>query len=127
MSATRHLIVTDSVTGEVYEDGCPVCSQYERDIRVLKARLTRMETDEEEKAVDAPYQLYNQAVKFELDRRAFAVTSFEDESARNPALAHWLSRPSAERVAAVEFLRRQLIGPGARLQRVLRVVERHTR
>lgn len=77
-------------------------------------------------AADASCQIYNQSVEFELDRRAFAVTSFDDESARNPALAHWLSRPPTERLAAVEFLRRQLIEPGARLQRVLRVVERHT-
>lgn len=29
-----------------------------------------------------------QSVEFELDRRAFAVTTFDDESARNPALAY---------------------------------------
>ena len=38
---------------------------------------------------------------------------------------YWLTRPPAERLAAVEFLRRQHARPGARLRRVLRVVERH--
>lgn len=39
-------------------------------------------------------------------------------------LAYWLSKPPAERVAAVEFLR-ELANEGAgRLQRVARVVQR---
>jgi hypothetical protein len=63
-------------------------------------------------------------VDFRLDRRALTVTTFADEKRTNPALAYWRLRPPAERVAAVEFLRRQYIGPGARLRRVLRIVER---
>ena len=39
-------------------------------------------------------------------------------------LAYWLSRTPSERVAAVEYLRRQRDGSTARLQRVARVVER---
>jgi hypothetical protein len=64
---------------------------------------------------------------FRLDRTAINVTTFEDDAKSNRALAYWLGRPAAERVAAVEFLRRQWIGPGARLQRVLRVTERPSR
>jgi len=39
-------------------------------------------------------------------------------------LAYWLSRPPRERLAAVEYLRRQVHGSTARLQRVARVVQR---
>ena len=39
-------------------------------------------------------------------------------------LAYWLSRTPEERVAAVEYLRRQLNGSSARLQRSARVVQR---
>ena len=63
-------------------------------------------------------------MEFRLDRRAFTITTFAEDARTNRALAYWRSRPAAERVAAVEFLRRQFIGPGARLQRVLRVTDR---
>jgi hypothetical protein len=46
-------------------------------------------------------------VEFKLDRRAFAVTTFAEESRLNRSLTYWLSRPPSERLAAVEFLRRQ--------------------
>jgi len=59
-----------------------------------------------------------------MDRRAFAVTTLDEDTRRNRSLAYWRTRPVAERLAAVEFLRRQFIGPGARLQRVLRVTSR---
>ena len=39
-------------------------------------------------------------------------------------LAYWLSKTPEERVAAVEYLRRQLNGSSARLQRSSRVVQR---
>jgi hypothetical protein len=39
-------------------------------------------------------------------------------------LAYWLSRTPEERVAAVEYLRRQIDGSSARLQRSARVVQR---
>ena len=42
-------------------------------------------------------------------------------------LAYWLSRPPAERIEAVEILRRQHDGSAARLQRVARVLERPRR
>ncbi len=56
-------------------------------------------------------------------RRTLRVTSFDEERRHNRTLAYWLSRPPEERVAAVEFLRRQFIGPGVRLRRVHRVVD----
>jgi hypothetical protein len=62
--------------------------------------------------------------EFRLDRQALAVTVRADAERSNRPLAYWRSRPVEERTAAVEFLRRQFIGPGARLQRVLRVTER---
>jgi hypothetical protein len=42
----------------------------------------------------------------------------------NENLAYWLSRTPEERVAAVEYLRRQFNGSSARLQRCARVVQR---
>ena len=57
-------------------------------------------------------------------QRTLGVTSFDEEASTKPALQHWLSRPPEERIAAVEFLRRQVHGTGARLRRVLRVVDR---
>jgi hypothetical protein len=39
-------------------------------------------------------------------------------------LQYWLTRPPAERVAAVDYLRRVYYGASARLQRVARVVQR---
>ena len=39
-------------------------------------------------------------------------------------LVYWLSRPPEERVAAVEYLRRQFNGSSARLQRSARVIQR---
>ena len=41
--------------------------------------------------------------------------------------AYWLSKPPEERVAAVDYLRRQYYGNSARLQRVARVVQRPPR
>jgi hypothetical protein len=66
-------------------------------------------------------------MEFHLDRRALAVTAFADAVRPNRTLAYWRGRPAEERIAAVEFLRRQFIGPGARLQRVLRITERPQR
>jgi len=42
-------------------------------------------------------------------------------------LSYWLSKSPEERVAAVEFLRRQRHGNTARLQRTARVVQRTPR
>lgn len=42
-------------------------------------------------------------------------------------LAYWLTRTPAERIAAVESLRKQFHGSTARLQRIARVVQRAQR
>ncbi len=47
----------------------------------------------------------------------------EDPAAAKRDLAYWLSRPPAERLAAVDALRKLYRGNSARLQRVARVVE----
>ena len=39
-------------------------------------------------------------------------------------LRHWLSRPSHERLAAIDYLRHQIYGDTERLQRVARVIKR---
>ena len=39
-------------------------------------------------------------------------------------LEYWLSRPPEERVAAVDYLRKQVYGDSVRLQRVVRVIQR---
>lgn len=51
-----------------------------------------------------------------------AKLSEHDEIRQN--LEYWLSRPPEERIAAVEFYRRQVYGDIPRLQRVVRVVKR---
>lgn len=66
------------------------------------------------------------ADRFRL-RRSITVLSPEQHASPHNASAYWQSRPPDERVAAVEFLRKQMHGSGARLQRVLRVTERSRR
>jgi hypothetical protein len=61
-------------------------------------------------------------MEFTLERR-LRMTSFDEEERTRPALRTWLARPPEARVAAVEFLRRQLHGSGARLRFVHRVVD----
>ena len=39
-------------------------------------------------------------------------------------LAYWLTRPAEERVATVDYLRKQYYGNSARLQRVARIIKR---
>src|SRR5437762_122249 len=56
-------------------------------------------------------------------KRVVRLTSFADEERTRPALRYWLSRPPAERVAAVEYLRRQIDGARARLRRVYRILD----
>ena len=51
----------------------------------------------------------------------------QEFSETKPNLAYWLSRTPEERVSAVEYLRRQIHGSSARLQRAAKVVERASR
>jgi hypothetical protein len=50
-----------------------------------------------------------------------------DPAAEQADLAYWLNKMPEERIAAVEFLRRQMHGTLPRLQRVARVVQRAQR
>ena len=56
-------------------------------------------------------------------RKVVKFTTFKEVEESNPDLEYWLSRTPEERLEAVEFLRRQVYGRPARLQRVLRIVE----
>jgi hypothetical protein len=47
----------------------------------------------------------------------------QDRTTTQDDLAYWLSKTPEERVAAVEYLRRQYYGNATRLQRVARVVQ----
>lgn len=69
---------------------------------------------------------YTGAVDFRL-QRVLRITDAASHASGEGARRYWLSRPPAERLAAVEFLRRQHDGTGARLQRVLRLVDRPRR
>jgi len=50
-------------------------------------------------------------------------TSLTDRSAARRDPAYWLGRPLEERVAAVDYLRRQYHGSSTRLQRSARIVQ----
>lgn len=56
-------------------------------------------------------------------QRVLKITSFDEDDRERPRLRYWQSRPPEERIAAVEFLRRQVDGGRARLQRVYRVLD----
>ena len=56
-------------------------------------------------------------------RKVIKFTTSKEVEESNPDLEYWLSRPPEERLEAVEFLRRQVYGSSARLQRVVRIVD----
>lgn len=51
--ATPRIAYVDTATGEKLSD-CPVCVQYEKDLRILKAKITSLEKDEEMEALEHP-------------------------------------------------------------------------
>ena len=53
--------------------------------------------------------------------------SVQDFSSTKEDLTYWLSKTPEERVATVDYLRKQYYGDAARLQRVARVVQRSPR
>jgi len=53
--------------------------------------------------------------------------SLQDTSSAQEDLAYWLSRTPAERVAAVDYLRRQYYGDTGRLRRVAQIIQRPKR
>jgi hypothetical protein len=57
-----------------------------------------------------------------IDRAAISVTTLQGQNA--DACGYWLTRPAEERLAAVQFLRRQWPGTNTKMQRVIRVVDR---
>lgn len=66
---------------------------------------------------------YTGRVEFGL-HRVLTVTTASAHAAATSAREYWRGRPAEERLAAVEFLRRQHDGTGARLRRVLELVDR---
>ena len=57
-------------------------------------------------------------------QRVVRKANLNDYSEIKDNLAYWLSNTTEERVAAVEFLRRQYNGSSVRLQRFVRVIQR---
>ena len=66
---------------------------------------------------------YTQVVDFRL-RRVLTVMRASEHAASRPGHEYWRTRPTEERLAAVEFLRRQHDGARAGLRRVLQLVDR---
>jgi hypothetical protein len=52
------------------------------------------------------------------------VKSVSEHKTDEPDLAYWLSRTPAERVEAVEILRKQFDGSSKGLQRTIRIIKR---
>ena len=50
--------------------------------------------------------------------------NLSDPQSAKQDLLYWLSQPPEERIAAVEYLRRQYYGNSERLQRVVRAIKR---
>jgi hypothetical protein len=48
----------------------------------------------------------------------------KDQDSVREDLAYWLGKKPEERIAAVEYLRRQYYGDSARLQRIARIIQR---
>jgi len=62
--------------------------------------------------------------KLRMIKKAVNKRNLQDSSSIKEDLAYWRSRPPEERVAAVDYLRRQYYGSTARLQRFARVFQR---
>jgi len=60
----------------------------------------------------------------EMNKKAVSIHRLDPFSEIKQNLEYWLSRPSDERIEAVEILRRQVYGNTERLQRVARVIQR---
>jgi hypothetical protein len=57
---------------------------------------------------------------FKLDRSALKIVKLGEEE---PSFVYWRTRPEAERISAIEFLRKQHHGTESRLQRVYRIIK----
>lgn len=59
-----------------------------------------------------------------MNRNIVKKTRIDDPQLVKDEVLYWLSRPSQERIAAVDYLRKVNYGSTARLQRVARVIQR---
>ena len=57
-------------------------------------------------------------------KKVVKIRNINDKSLLLDDLEYWLSKSHEERVAAVDYLRRQFHGSSERLQRVVRVIQR---
>ncbi len=57
-------------------------------------------------------------------QRVVKIKDMRNNNSAADDLKFWLSKSSEERVAAIEYLRKRFDGSAARLQRVVRVVQR---
>ena len=57
-------------------------------------------------------------------QRTVKKYNLNDSSTIKDDLAYWLSKSHEERIAAVDYLRKQYHGDTARLQRVARIIQR---
>jgi hypothetical protein len=51
-------------------------------------------------------------------------SNLRDPQLSRADLEYWLTRPTEERIATVDYLRNQYYGSSTRLQRVVRVIQR---
>jgi len=68
--------------------------------------------------------IYGQTLIRKMIQKTVTKISLKESSNGIRDLTYWLSRTPEERVAAVDYLRRQLHGSSNRLQRSARVIQR---
>ena len=68
--------------------------------------------------------MYSKQDEGKMIQKVVRKCHVDEFSAIRDDLAYWLSRPPEERVATVDYLRRQYHGNTARLQRFARVIQR---
>jgi hypothetical protein len=57
-------------------------------------------------------------------KKVVSIKNLNDKNLISDVLKYWLNKSPEERVATVEYLRRQYHGSSERLQRVVRVIQR---
>jgi hypothetical protein len=57
-------------------------------------------------------------------KKVINIKKLNDKNMISDDLRYWLSKSPEERVAAVEYLRKQYHGSSERLQRVVRIIQR---
>lgn len=62
--------------------------------------------------------------KIDMISKVVKIKDLKDQNAISDDLKYWLEKSPEERVAAVDYLRKQLHGDSARLQRIVRVIQR---